>query len=54
MKVTVIGKERISGVSRKTGKPFDSCVAHVAYKKNGVDGMTVNFPDLLTKYLAEK
>lgn len=41
MKVTVVGKEHLSGKSRKTGKDFDSNIAHVTYKKNGVDGQTV-------------
>ena len=41
MKVVVIGKENVSGVSRKTGKPFDSNVVHIAYKKDRVDGQAV-------------
>jgi len=41
MKVTVIGKEHVSGTSKKTGKAFDVNVAHVAYKKSGVEGQTV-------------
>jgi hypothetical protein len=39
MKVTVIGKTHLSGNSKKTGKPYDSTVAHVTCKKNGVDGL---------------
>lgn len=42
MIVTVVGKERIAGTSRKTGKAFDSVVAHCVYPKNGVDGMSVD------------
>ncbi|NLW46313.1 MAG: hypothetical protein GXY86_03100 [Firmicutes bacterium] len=38
MKVVVIGKEHVSGKSRKTGNPFDSNIVHVSYKKNGVTG----------------
>lgn len=41
MKVMVLGKEHMSGTSKKTGKPYDSNVVHVAYKKNGVEGQTV-------------
>lgn len=39
MKVTVIGKSHLSGTSKKTGKPYDSTIVHVFYKKNGVDGL---------------
>lgn len=42
MKVVVIGKEYVSGTSRKTGKPFEANVAHVAFKKMGVDGQSVD------------
>ena len=42
MKVVVIGKEYVSGTSRKTGKPFEANVAHVAFKKMGVEGQTVD------------
>lgn len=41
MKVFVLGKEHISGTSRKTGKAFDSNIVHVSYTKNGVEGHTV-------------
>jgi hypothetical protein len=39
MKVNVIGKNHISGTSKKTGKPFDLNVVHITCKKNGVDGL---------------
>lgn len=42
MKVTVIGKERIKGVSKKTGKDFDMTVVHYCYKRPGVDGTAVD------------
>lgn len=42
MKVSVIGKEYVSGKSRKTGKDFAANVVHVCYKKNGVDGLAVD------------
>ena len=41
MKVTVIGKEYISGTSKKTGRPFEANLVHVSYKKNGVEGQAV-------------
>lgn len=41
MKVTVLGKEFVSGTSKKTGKDFASNVVHIAYKKNRVDGQAV-------------
>ena len=41
MKVMVIGKEYISGTSKKTGKPFEANLVHVSYKKNGVEGQAV-------------
>lgn len=42
MKVTVIGKEYVSGTSKKTGKPFAANVVHISHKKNGVEGMAVD------------
>ena len=42
MKVTVVGKEHVSGKSRKTGNPFDANIAHVTHKKNGCEGLTVD------------
>lgn len=42
MKVTVIGKEYVSGKSKKTGKEFAANVAHVSHKKMGVDGQAVD------------
>ena len=41
MKVVVVGKEHLSGVSRKTGKEFNSNLVHVSYVKNGVNGSAV-------------
>ena len=38
MKVTVMGKEYVSGTSKKTGKDFAANVVHVTHKKNGVEG----------------
>lgn len=42
MKVTVIGKEFVSGTSKKTQKDFASNVVHVSHKKNGVEGLAVD------------
>lgn len=42
MKVTVLGKEFASGVSKKSGKDFASTVVHVSFKKNKVDGQAVD------------
>ena len=42
MKVTVVGKEYVSGVSKKTGKEFSANVAHVTHKKMGVEGCVVD------------
>ena len=47
MKVTVVGKEHVSGKSRKTGNPFDANVAHVTHKKNGCEGLTVDSISLI-------
>lgn len=41
MKVTIVGKEHVSGTGRKSGKAFDNTIAHVTYKKNGVEGQNV-------------
>ena len=41
MKVVVIGKEYVSGTSKKTGKPFEANLAYVSYKKMGVEGQAV-------------
>lgn len=29
MKVQLIGKQRMSGTSKKTGKPYDNVIAHI-------------------------
>jgi len=42
MKVTVIGKEFVSGTSKKTQKDFASNVVYISHKKNGVDGLAVD------------
>ena len=41
MKVYVLGKQNLKGISRKTGKEFDSNVVHVSCPKNGVEGEAV-------------
>ena len=41
MKVSVVGKEFVSGTSKRTGKDFASNVAYVTHKKNGVNGLAV-------------
>lgn len=42
MKVNVIGKEYVSGTSKKNGKPFEANVVHVSFKKMSVDGAAVD------------
>lgn len=42
MKVTVVGKEYVSGTSKRTGKAFEANVAYVTHKKNGVNGVAVD------------
>lgn len=42
MKVTVMGKEYVSGTSKRTGKDFAANVVHVTHKKNGVEGVAVD------------
>lgn len=42
MKVVVIGKEYVSGTSRKNGNFFEANVVHVAFKKMGVEGQSVD------------
>ena len=41
MKCMVLGKEFVSGRSKKTGNDFASNVVHVSHKKNGVEGLVV-------------
>ena len=41
MKVNLIGKEYVSGTSKKTGKAFSANIVHVSYRKNGVEGTAV-------------
>lgn len=42
MKVTVVGKEYVSGTSKKTGKPFEANVVHVTFKKMHCEGSSVD------------
>ena len=42
MKATVIGKEFVSGYSKKTGRDFASNVVYVTHKKNGIEGQAVD------------
>ena len=39
MKVTLVGKNRLNGTSKKTGKPYDFNVAYVTYAEKGIDGL---------------
>lgn len=41
MKVHVIGKEFKSGVSKKSGNPYEFSVVYLAFPKLGVDGYAV-------------
>lgn len=41
MTVTILGKAHLSGIARKTGKPYDNTVVHVAYPRQGVEGQAV-------------
>lgn len=42
MKVTVVGKEHMSGTSKKSGKEYSNTIAHITYKKNGLDGLAAD------------
>ena len=42
MKAMVIGKEYVSGHSKKTNKDFAANVVHVTYKKNKTEGQAVD------------
>jgi len=42
MKAMVIGKEFVSGHSKKTDRDFAANVVYVTHKKNGVDGQAVD------------
>ena len=37
-----MGKEYVSGTSKKTGKDFAANVVYVTHKKNGVEGVAVD------------
>ena len=39
MRIKVIGKARLSGTSKKTGKPYDFVQIHYTGKARGVDGL---------------
>ena len=39
MVVKVVGHERVSGTSKKTGKPFDFYKVYVEYERQGVSGV---------------
>ena len=39
MKVTVIGKSRKQGVSKKTGELYDICNAYVTHPLRGAEGL---------------
>lgn len=41
MKVTVVGKEYMSGESKKTGKPYSATMVHVTYPKARCEGECV-------------
>lgn len=41
MRVTVIGKERVDKVSKKTGEKMDKTIVHFTHKKRGVEGVAV-------------
>lgn len=41
MKVQVMGITHLTGTSKKTGRLYDNTVVHVAYARNGVNGMAV-------------
>lgn len=38
-KVNLVGKEYVSGTSRKTGKPFEMWVAYIEYPDRHVEGV---------------
>ena len=42
MKATVIGKEYVSGHSKKTNKDFEANVVYVTHKKNKTEGQAVD------------
>lgn len=39
MKVMVVGKEIVSGVSKKTEQPYKATIVHCTYKKGRVEGL---------------
>lgn len=39
MKITVIGKSHLKGVSKKTGSPYDFLQVHYNGRARGVDGV---------------
>jgi hypothetical protein len=42
MKVNLVGKQHIQGVSKKTGNPYDNTIVHVTYPESGIDGNAVD------------
>ena len=57
MKVNVVGKEKMKGVSKKTGREFDGALVHYLYKKARCDGPcseSVFVDDMLLPYGAIK
>lgn len=53
MKVNVVGKEKMKGVSKKTGREFDGTLLHYLYKKARCDGQcceSVFVDDMLLPY----
>ena len=41
MKVRVVGKESVSGTSKKTGKAFAATIVHLSFKKARCEGSAV-------------
>lgn len=39
MKIRVIGKQHLQGVSKKTNKPYDFIQVHYTGRENGVEGL---------------
>lgn len=55
MKVTVIGKEKMKGVSRKTDRPFDGSIVHMTFRKAGCEGIACDstYIDANLRYFEE-
>ena len=50
MRIKVIGKARLSGTSKKTGKPYDFVQIHYNGKARGVDGLAAITLSLETEF----